>query len=86
MRHDISFIWQGWHCVDSGISIDLSAENMLNLFELAAPYMVRVLSILKHSNIDLQVVKSPEGERLHKVMQNVSWLDHKRLLSTISSF
>jgi hypothetical protein len=37
-----------------------------------APYMARMLAILKHSNVNLHIVRTAEGETLTKHLQQVN--------------
>lgn len=62
---------QGWHCVHDGIPIDLAGKNLVTMWRLVSPYMARILAILKHSHINLNMVTTAEGEKLVKNLEEV---------------
>ena len=66
------FIFQGWHAVGDGASVDLGGEELASLWELSCPYMARILAVLKHSSINLNIVSSEEGATLLQAMEQVS--------------
>lgn len=51
--------------------MQFSRDDMMVMLELAAPYFDRVLSILKHTDLDFAILKTEEGKKLMKVIRNV---------------
>lgn len=54
--------------------MQFSRDDMMVMLELAAPYFDRVLSILKHTDLDFAILKTEEGKKLMKVIRNVRQL------------
>ncbi|ELT89642.1 hypothetical protein CAPTEDRAFT_187033 [Capitella teleta] len=70
----------GWHSVDDGIPVSLGGQDLVRLWEASSPYMLRMLSILKHSSADLVVTRTEAGEKLIKLLQQRnSWSSHKKM-------
>jgi len=61
---------QGWHCVDEGLPLNVEGVAPL-LWDLTAPYMARMMAIVKHSDLDLQLFKTADGDKLLKAIQSV---------------
>ena len=59
--------------MDGGIPIDLSGKELYTLWKYMSPYMARLLAILKHSNINLHIVHTAEGEKLQKNLEQVKY-------------
>ena len=51
--------------------MDLSGKDLVKLWEVAAPYMSRLLAILKHSNVNLNILTTPEGNKLLDFLEKV---------------
>ena len=58
--------------MDEGLAIDLTGRDLLTMWKLLSPYMARLLAILKHSNINLHIVRTSEGEKLQRSLEEVS--------------
>ena len=54
-----------------GVEFGLSGSELRLLWQLAAPYMARILAILKHSNINLHIIRQDEGAKIMKILQEV---------------
>ena len=62
---------QGWHCVSDGFDIDLSGPGLLSVWQAAAPYMGQVMAILKHSDINLNIIQTAQGEKVITTLEQV---------------
>ncbi|XP_064626432.1 uncharacterized protein LOC135487048 [Lineus longissimus] len=59
----------GWHAVHEGFPISMIQDEMTPLLHLTAPFFARILSILKHSNINLQCLNSTQGDAFIKILE-----------------
>ena len=50
--------------MSDGFAIDLAGQSLLSVWQAAAPYMGQIMAILKHSDINLNITGSREGEKL----------------------
>ena len=65
--------------MDDGLNIDLPRETTIEMFEMIASYLSKVMSILKHSKVNLKIFENNDGLKLLKSLQNVS-ADQRREL------
>ena len=52
--------------------MNLSGEDLVKLWKLSAPYMGRIVAILKHSEINLQIIHSDDGAKLIEILDQVN--------------
>ncbi|KAL4233400.1 hypothetical protein ACF0H5_008081 [Mactra antiquata] len=63
---------EGCHVMPSYIKFpDLDPEEELNILHSAAPYLTRVYTIIKYSNILLECITTPEGEIFQQRMEDI---------------
>ena len=51
--------------------MEVGGVHLIKVWQLLAPYMARILAILKHSNVNLHIIQHPEGGRIHSEMEQV---------------
>jgi hypothetical protein len=64
-------LFQGWHAVHEGFPIPMINDEITPLLQLTAPFFARILSILKHSNINVHCLNSPRGDAFIKILEEV---------------
>ena len=60
--------------MSEGFDIDLSGPSLLSVWQAAAPYMGQVMAILKHSDINLNLIQLPQGRQLVNSLEQVHWM------------
>ncbi|XP_041377257.1 uncharacterized protein LOC121389673 [Gigantopelta aegis] len=60
---------QGWHSVPESISLPDSIRDDEVFLKSVAPYLVRLFAILKHTNIQLSCLTTPEGEQMRNKLE-----------------
>ena len=66
------YFFQGWHHADTGISVDIGGQDLVNLWQLTAPYMARLIAIIKHSNINLNIINTIIGQKVINLLDMVN--------------
>lgn len=62
----------GWHETQEEINFPpLEGAELEDYLKRIAPYVARVLAILKHSKINMPILTTPEGERFSRKLQDV---------------
>ena len=67
-------LFQGWHAGKEKYPVNLSGEDLVRLWKLSAPYMARIVAILKHSEINLHIIHSDDGAKLIEILDYVRHL------------
>jgi len=53
---------QGWHCVSEGVPVEMGASDLYTLWKLTAAYSVPLISLLRHGDVNLDIIRSEEGK------------------------
>ncbi|XP_059152537.1 uncharacterized protein LOC131938499 [Physella acuta] len=62
----------GWHEMQEEINFPpLEGAELDDYLKRIAPYVARVLALLKHSKINMPILTTPEGERLSRKLQDL---------------
>ena len=69
---------QGWHCTNEGFPVNLGGSQLLKVFQHSAPYMGRILAILKHSSMNLDIISTGEGKKLIQILEKVDCLNSNK--------
>ena len=56
----------------SELELPLKSDELRLLLDLSAPYIGRLFAILRHSNIDLKILKNTHGKQIIKTLHKVS--------------
>ncbi|KAK2167471.1 hypothetical protein LSH36_27g04002 [Paralvinella palmiformis] len=72
-----------WHATDISYSIEIAGKDLVQVWEFVAPFMARLLSLLKHSNINLHMLGTKEGEKLIKLMEQKAGLEYHTMIKPV---
>ncbi|XP_013414940.1 uncharacterized protein LOC106176900 [Lingula anatina] len=59
----------GWHCEGKPVAIPLVGEYLDMFFPLTSPYLARIMTVIKHSSIDLNCFHGVQGEHLLDMLE-----------------
>jgi len=62
---------QGWHSVDDGLAVEVGGQDLVSLWKMTAPYMARIIAIIKHSGINLHIINTALGQKIIKLLDMV---------------
>ena len=62
---------QGWHSVDDGLAVEVGGQDLVSLWKMTAPYMARIIAIIKHSGINLHIINTALGQKIIKFLDMV---------------
>ena len=65
-------VCQGWHVVGEGIPVAVGGQDVVSLWQLTAPYMARLIAIVKHrSSVNLRLLNSSLGRKIINMLELV---------------
>ena len=57
--------------------MEMFAPDLYSLWKLTAPYSVPLISILRHSNVNLDIIRSEAGVLFLRNLTQVGWIEQQ---------